>query len=124
MSRRREGSLPLVFLGIGLVARGRYLGGAIAGSAAFLMHAPTAFPFWAVYLALALSPAERRRRMLWGFAALAGAAAALWLASRAQSGAEQAVTFFRRLDPAQESLQRMRASYNWISVWGKQWLPH
>jgi len=36
----------------------------------------------------------------------------------------QVQTFFARLDPQQESLQRMRASYNWISIWAPQWTAH
>lgn len=33
-------------------------------------------------------------------------------------------SFLAQLDPAQEQLQRMRASYNWISTWWRQWLGH
>src|SRR5882762_660648 len=58
-------AVPLIFLGIGLVAEGRYLAGAIAGSIAFLLHAPTTFPFWAVYLVMALWPAPTRRHRLY-----------------------------------------------------------
>jgi hypothetical protein len=112
-------AVPLLFLGIGLIAQGRYLGGSIAGSAAFLLHAPTAYPFWAVYLVLALV-----RRKLYAFAPLLAAAVLLWIAAQSQAGATHAMTFFNRLDPAQESLQRMRASYVWISIWARQWLPH
>ena len=117
-------ALPLVLLAIGLVAQGRYLGGALAGSAAFLLHAPTSYPFWAVYVAMALLPAETRRRKLWGLAILCGASILLWIASWVQGGGMQVQTFFARLDPQQESLQRMRASYNWISIWAPQWTAH
>jgi hypothetical protein len=48
----------------------------------------------------------------------------LWIASRAQAGGAQVQTFLARLDPPQESLQRMRASYNWISIWAPLWLLH
>ena len=51
-------AVPLLFLGIGLIAHGRILSGAIAGSAAFLLHAPTVYPFWAVYVVLALPPSR------------------------------------------------------------------
>jgi hypothetical protein len=112
-------AVPLLFLGIGLIAHGRWLAGSIAGSAAFLLHAPTAYPFWAVCLGLALL---RRKFMV--FAPLACAAVLLWIAAQSQAGATQATTFFTRLDPAQEAVQRMRASYVWISIWASQWLPH
>lgn len=112
-------AVPLLFLGIGLIAHGRYLAGSIAGSAAFLLHAPTAYPFWAVYLVMALA-----RRKLYAFAPLLAAAVVLWIAAQSQAAATQAITFFSRLDSAQETLQRFRASYVWISIWASQWLPH
>jgi hypothetical protein len=112
-------AVPLLFLGIGLIAHGRWLAASIAGSAAFLLHAPTAYPFWAVYLILALL-----RRKFVALAPLAAAAVLLWIVAQSQAGATQAVTFFSRLDPAQESIQRLRASYVWISIWALQWLPH
>jgi hypothetical protein len=112
-------AVPLLFLGIGLVAHGRYLGGSIVGSVAFLLHAPSVYPFWSVYAVVAL-----RRRKLHAFAPLIAAGVLLWIASRAQGGAAQAGTFFTTLDAAQESLQRMRASYNWVSIWARQWVAH
>ena len=110
---------PLLFLGIGLIAQGRYLAGSMAGSAAFLLHAPTAYPFWAVFLILALV-----RRKLYALGPLLAAAVVIWIAAQFQAGTAHAMTFFTRLDPAQESLQRLRASYVWISLWASQWLPN
>jgi hypothetical protein len=112
-------AVPLLFLGIGLIAQGRYLGGSIAGSAAFLLHAPTAYPFWTVFLVLALV-----RRKFYVLGPLLAAAVVIWIAAHFQAGATHAMTFFTRLDAAQEGLQRMRASYIWISLWASQWLPH
>ena len=48
----RAFALPLVICAIGLVAHRRYLGAGIAGAAAFLLHAPTALPFWGLYVVL------------------------------------------------------------------------
>jgi len=112
-------AVGLLLLGIGLIAHGRYLAGSIAGSVAFLLHAPTTYPFWAVYAVLLLW-----RRQFIAFLPLAVAAALLGIAAQSQSGPVQAMTFFVRLDPGQESVQRMRSSYVWISSWGAQWLPH
>src|SRR5216684_44982 len=39
-------AVPLIFLAIGLLAHDRLLGAAVAASAAFLMHPPSAVPFW------------------------------------------------------------------------------
>jgi hypothetical protein len=117
---------PLIFLAIGLIAHQRFLSAGLAASVAFLMHPPTVAPFWAVYLALALLPSKRlgmrgRPAALW---ALAAAVLVLLIASRYQSTAGGSLAFFSRLDPHQEELQRMRASYNWVSAWWGRWLGH
>jgi hypothetical protein len=119
-------AISLVFLAIGLIAHQRYFGAGAAASAAFLMHPPTVAPFCAVYFVLAFWPAKppiTRRR----FAALGMLAAAvlfLLLFSRYQRMGGETRNLFTRLDPAQEQLQRLRASYNWISTWWRQWLAH
>jgi uncharacterized membrane protein len=114
----RAFAVPLLFLAIGLMARKRFVSAGVAGSAAFLMHPPTAVPFWIVYLALALRPPDRRKTTaLW---LLAAAALVLFESSRLQSTGAAAAPLFARLDPHQEELQRMRASYNWISMWWQQ----
>ena len=112
-------AVPLLFLAIGLVAHGWGLAAGIAGSAAFLMHPPTVVPFWGVYLALASV-----RRRFRAFAPLAVAGMVLAIAARFQEGAGEAQLFFSRIAPALESLQRLRASYAWISEWWREWLPH
>lgn len=116
-------AVPLLFLAMGLMAHSRYLWAAVAGSGAFLLHAPTALPFWAVYFLAALGRTPAHRRKLAGLAALAASAAILWIAAHGSGGA-QAASFFSRVEPAQEALQRMRASYNWISIWWPLWIPH
>jgi hypothetical protein len=115
---------PLLFLAIGLIARERFLGAGVAASVAFLMHPPTAVPFWAVYVMLALWPSQRplmsrRLATLW---VLGGAVLVLVIAARHQTWTGAA--FFSRLDPHQEELQRMRASYNYISTWWPQRMVH
>jgi hypothetical protein len=55
---------------------------------------------------------------------LAAAALFLLLFSRYQATGGETRVFFARLDSAQEQLQRLRASYNWISIWWRQWLAH
>lgn len=119
-------AVPLLFLGIGLTAQGRWITAGIAGAVAFLMHPPTAYPFWLVYLLIAAWPAKPyvMRARLYAFIPLIAALVVLWIASQMQGGATQAQMFFARLDPAQERLQRMRASYNWVSIWIENWLPH
>jgi hypothetical protein len=119
-------AISLIFLAIGLIAHDRYVAAGIAASAASLFHAPTVAPFWAVYFCLALWPSTPvpRRRLLSATGLLALAALLLLAASRYQASTGETQAFFTRLDPAQEELQRMRASYNWVSIWWKQWLRH
>ena len=101
----------------------------VALAAAFLYHAPTGLPFAAFYCALALWPAksETVRQRIWRLAPLAGAVLLLAIAARVQEGGGEAQSFFARLTPDLERLQRMRASYNWISdaqAWPPALLAH
>ncbi|HZT32465.1 MAG TPA: DUF6798 domain-containing protein [Bryobacteraceae bacterium] len=118
-------AVPLLVLGVGLMAHARYLAAGIAGAAAFLIHPPTVYPFWGVYFCLALKPSkpELMRRRLYAFVPLLVAAVTLLIASRHQAGIGEAQIFFARLTPEQEMLQRMRASYVYISAWWRDWLP-
>jgi hypothetical protein len=111
-------AVPLLFLAIGLIAHGHDFAAGSAGAAAFLMHPPTVFPFWGVYLCLAIA-----RRRYKAFLPLAGAGILLAGAAWSQEGAGEAQHFFARLAPAIESLQRMRAPYSWISEWWGDGLP-
>src|SRR5205085_10850223 len=79
-----------------------------------------------VYLVLAFwrsKPPIMRRRLsaLW---VLAAAGLFLLFFSRYQTTSGETRSFFAQLDPEQEQLQRIRASYNWISMWWRHWLVH
>ena len=119
-------AVPLFFLAIGLVAHERYLWAGVAASVAFLIHAPTIAAFWFLYALLTLlqgTPSLRRRRLnaLWP---LAIAILVLVMVSRFEPPNGEHQAFLARLDPHQMELQRMRASYNWISLWWHQWIRH
>jgi len=114
--------VPLLLLAAGLAAHNRCLAAGISASVAFLIHPPTVVPFWAVYLALALS--VRKRSLYLAFIPLAAACIVLAAAARLQQGATEAQLFFARITPFIESLQRMRVPYSWISTWWREWLPH
>ncbi len=104
----RAFAVPLIVCAMGLAARGRSMAASVVASLAFLYHAPTTIPFWAVYgIALAL-----RRRWL-EFAPLGVAAIVLALMAHGQG----APGFYGRLSAAQEQLQRMRTAYVWVSLW-------
>lgn len=117
-------AVPLVFLAIGLLAHDRFLAAVLAASAAFLMHPPSVVPFWVVYFCLTIWPSKAvgKQRGLAGLAMLAAAAAILLIASRFQYG--NSAAFFSRVDPHQAELQRMRASYSWISIWWRDRIAH
>ena len=119
----RAFAIPLLFLATGLVAHRRYLWAGVAASLAFLFHPPTVYPFWAVYLAVAIWPGKRH--LLRGFWPLMCAFAILAAAAHAQTGIKEHQTFFWRIDPGLEALQRMRAPYNWVSLWWRdQWAQY
>lgn len=106
-------AVPLLICGIGLASHRRYLAAGIAGAVAFLFHAPTAAPFWAVFAVILIV-----RRRPTGLAPLAIAVVVLAIAAWSQTGSGEAQqSFFSRLSPVQEQLQRMRAPYVWISIW-------
>jgi len=111
----RAFAVPLIFLAIGLAARGRYLGASTAASIAFLYHAPTTLPFWAVFGIVLLM-----RRKWRAFAPIAVACAILALAAlhQAEPG------FYGRLTAGEEQLQRMRAAYVWITAWPPAQIVH
>jgi hypothetical protein len=117
-------AVPLLMLAVGLMAQGRRLGAGIAGAAAFLFHAPTCLPFWAVCFVWVLWPGEGRAQRARVLIPLGIAAVVLWLFSRPQTASSEPQEFFGRVEPWLETLQRMRGSYNWISVWWRQWLLH
>ena len=146
----RAFALPLLICAVGLTAHRRYLGAGVAGAAAFLFHAPTALPFWGLYLLLcgartracrvetlldtcspAGSPASARaptrharvRAPLWGLVPMLAAIPILALAAHRQASGE-ARQLFWRLTPFVEQVQRMRSSYNWISTWPREVIFH
>lgn len=104
----RAFAIPLVICGIGLAGRERWLGAAVAGAAAFLYHPPSAAAFCVLFAALALF--RKKAAALWP---LGAAILMLLIAAHGQASPP----FFGRIPDWQERLQRMRAAYNWISLW-------
>ena len=119
-------AILLLLLAVGLAANGRYLGAGIAAAAGFLYHAPSVLPFFIVYFALMLSPSEAavRRRRIWGLVPMLAGVVLLFLLHFFQPGAREAQTFLGRIDPELERIQRLRAPYVWVSLWGPGWVCH
>jgi hypothetical protein len=103
----RAFAVPLLVCSMGLAARRRYLAAGIAAAVAFFYHPPTTLPFLCGFALLA-----RRARLSAGIP-VAVAAAILLVAAHGQTHP----SLFGLLPPAQESLQRMRAAYVFISTW-------
>jgi hypothetical protein len=112
-------AIMLIFLAIGLTLSGRIGWASLAAAVAFLYHAPTVIPFWALFGVVAF-----RVRRWRAFAILAASVAILIVLSRIQPGLVERQPLFARISPFLERLQRMRASYNWVSGWNSEWFWH
>lgn len=113
-------AVPLVFCALGLASWKRFTAAGVVTAAAFLIHAPSSVPLWLVLLWISRG---QWRRTVPAWIALACAAIALSIAAHLEPGLREQQEFFTRLTPPQEAVQRMRAAYNWISIWGPSLLP-
>jgi hypothetical protein len=108
----RAFAVPLLICAMGLAAHGRYRWAGMAAGAALLYHPPTALPFWLVWAVVARFQAV---------GPFVFSTVVLLIASRMQSETQ---SFFARISPSLEALQRMRASYVYISTWPWQTILH
>ncbi len=106
----RAFAVPLLMLAMGLTAGRRYVEAGVAAGAAFVYHPLTAIPFWGLFVAVALI---RRKPM--AIAPLAASAAILMAAAHMQAG--EGTAWFGRLTAADAAIERLRASYVWVSTW-------
>jgi len=105
-------ALGFAFFAAGLASRERWMAGSVAAAAGTLLHAPTMIPVWLVFLVYAVWRKQYRVLLPAVTAVLV-----LLIASRVQIGPASSQAFFSRIDPEWEKLERMRASYNWVSTW-------
>ena len=110
-------AVPLLMLAVGLAAQGRWMWSGVATGAAALFHAPAVWPILAVYVWAAPNKVSR-----WALAPVVGAVVLLLAASRYQIGVTEAQSFFSVVSPKLEMLQRMRAPYNWLDLWWREYL--
>jgi len=108
---------PLTVFALGLAAASRWTASGLALGVAILYHPPTTVPVLAVLLPVAAWKGKWRI-----FGPVLTAALITWALSRLQAGEVERQRFFVTIDPELEKLQRMRGSYNWISLWGAQWI--
>lgn len=122
----RGTAMGFLLLAAGLFVTGRpRAAGALAGLG-FLYHPPTSYPVLAAFGLYAAWPAggNRWRERLSLITPLTVAMVLLLVCSRLQPGGAEQQTWFARLTPELERLQRLRTSYNWVSAWAGEWMPH
>jgi hypothetical protein len=106
-------AISLIVFALGLIAKENFLAAGAAAGVAFLYHPPTTLPFWGIAIVLVIL-----KRARWTILApLAIASAVLVLLARIQPPGIETASILRRLDPFEESLQRMRAAYSFVSTW-------
>jgi len=120
-------AVPLLLFAIGLSAQERWILAGVAAGWAAMYHPPTTVPVLAVG-AMTMWMTRRRSgepdRRWQALLPVLGAAALLFLLSRLQRGASEPQQLFSTIDPALEKLQRLRGSYNFVSIWIGRWWPH
>ena len=120
----RSMALPLLWLAIGCIVNDRLRLGASAAGLALLLHAPTVWPVWLMIGLMILFPPAGSvwvKDRLIVAAILIASVALLFTLSRLQPGEREKQQFFLQLDSNLEYLQRLRASYNWVSLWTALW---
>lgn len=113
----RAFAMPFLLLSMGALAHGRALFAAGAATAGFALHPPTVLTYCGLLGALLLWRREWR-----ALGVLMAGPVLLVLPLAGQPPSPEQPPLFARIDPALERLQRMRAPYNWVSLWiGRCW---
>ncbi len=112
-------AIPMILCAIGLALHQRWTGAAVAASAGLLYHAPTTAPFWPIFAVLL-----RRARSWKPVLIPAGALILLVMLSRLQPGLVERQPMMSTIHPMLAEVQKIRAAYNWISLWPKEVLLH
>jgi len=112
----RSFAVPLLLLGVGLALRRRYRWAGLAAACAVLLHAPTVWPFFLVAAAFVAVRRPAWTLLVYPLIALGGLAVIGF-----HETANEHQSLLGRLDPGLEALQRMRASYSYVSTWWSAW---
>jgi hypothetical protein len=100
---------------LGLVIHEKWMLACLVAGIGLLYHPPTVLPIWVLLLVWLLWKRQYR-----GVLVLAGGVLALLIAAHFQIGRVPGLPLFGRLDPEVEKLQRVRAAYSYVSLWGWQ----
>jgi hypothetical protein len=110
-------ALPFVVFSFAMLARNRWTWSAFAATIAFAFHPPTALAYCGLLFGILLW-----RREYQAIGVLAIGPVLMLLTIFAQQPSPDKLPLFGRLDPSLESLQRVRAAYNWVSIWAGRWM--
>jgi hypothetical protein len=112
-------ALPFLLLSLGALAHHRWTFSGIAAAIGFMLHPPTLLAYCGLLLIILL--AQRKWR---DAGTLMLGPGLLLLMLFVQPPSPERPPFFARIDPALEALQRMRAPYNYVSLWIGGWWMH
>ncbi|HYI95301.1 MAG TPA: hypothetical protein VEX68_17305 [Bryobacteraceae bacterium] len=110
-------ALPFVVFSLAMVSYRRWLLSAAAATIAFGFHPPTALAYGVALLVLLLWNKEFKASGV-----LASGPLVMVIAILVQDPSPDKLPLFQRIDPMLEDLQRMRAAYNWVSLWLGRWI--
>ncbi len=106
-------AIGLIVFALGLIADEHCVAAGAAAALAFLYHPPTTLPFWCLAGLLVIA-----RRLSWMvLPPLAIACLLLAILARIQQPGIESSPLLHRLNPFQETLERLRASYSFVSSW-------
>jgi hypothetical protein len=112
-------AIPLVLCAIGLALYRRWTAASVLATVAMLYQAPATAPFWVVFAVLLV------RARVWKPVLIpAGGMVLLVLTSIWQPGEVLRQPLFSTISPALAEVQKMRASYNWVSLWPGTLMVH
>lgn len=112
-------AMPFLLLSMGALAHGRTVLAAAAATVGFAMHPPTVLSYCGILGVVLLW-----RRDWKAVGALLAGPALVLLTLLGQPPSPERPALFATIPPALEKLQRMRAPYNWVSLWIELWWKH
>ena len=112
-------ALPFLLASMAAVAHERWRLAAAAGTIAFSFHPPTAVAYYAILFVLLVL-----NRRVSDIGVLAAGPALMLVTALLSTGVTERQHLFGRIDSQLEQLQRLRGSYNFVSIWLGNWWQH
>jgi hypothetical protein len=112
-------AMPFLLLSMGALAHGRTMFAAGAATAGFALHPPTVLAYCGILFCVLVWKREWR-----ALGVLMAGPTVILLTLIGEPPAPEKPSLFAHIDPQLERLQRMRAPYNWVSLWIGRWWGH